>query len=283
MSMHKKTGPDGPKGSFRSAARRSNDPNLPGSEADEEIRATGDTDPDEPELAAAKRRKKLEEAFEAEEAAKAGDNETHDGAHESGYESTDEAPDPGAGTYSFSGLGRYRIRDRGDYLSIRGKGKLDPRTGQREITDDQLKMLLLTAILGKGFTKEIALYRGGRIDSTLTTRARIMLLSDRGLQDALQGRNPNLATSLKAEPPPWERGWLGEKLHASRYKEQIKKSIHEDDNSRYLFDKKLNSHFKDVNGRLLTDVVRKHHEEETGQPYAKSPIARAISHLNLFS
>jgi len=126
-------------------------------------------------------------------------------------------------------LGRYGIRSFGDdqddggWLRIRGKGPRNRQTGQREITDKQLRMLLMTAIIDKGFDETLYIYRGRKPDSQLTSRARTMLMVDAGLLTALEARGikpPQVVGILGEKPPSWVKSKYGTKMHEWAYKRQ---------------------------------------------------------------
>ena len=117
-------------------------------------------------------------------------------------------------------LGYYGLHDRGDYLRLRGTGPLDRRTNQRQITPEQVKMMLMVAILDKGWTKDLAIYRNGVIDSQLTSMAQTLLATDTGLIKALKGALPQMQKQLKAEPPPWCTNALSRWGHARRFRQQ---------------------------------------------------------------
>ncbi|MCB9990517.1 MAG: hypothetical protein H6867_03935 [Rhodospirillales bacterium] len=249
------------------------DPNQPGSDADTTIRMTGRERSDETEEGMeARRRRYLEEL---ERAAREQDEEKE---RQSGRKSDDKAgfakpegeeadapaSEDGQDLYEVEGLSRYGMKDKGDYMTLKGKGRKHPMTGEREITDKQLRMVLMTAVLHKGWQDNIAFYRGGRIDSQLTTRARLMMASDAGFMKACQGRNlPQVQTSLSETPPVWAESGFAKWSHARRYKAQTAEGERGDKKTIKETVNKLADKFRDAEGHSLKeDMTGKRRERE---------------------
>ena len=79
--------------------------------------------------------------------------------------------------YEASGFREFRdkyfsgIHDKGDYFKIsRGQGTKNPQTKERSLSDKQLRIAIMAAVLKKGYDK-LYFYNDTKIDSELTSRA----------------------------------------------------------------------------------------------------------------
>lgn len=179
----------------------------------------------------------------AEKAAKASFDERLDAAKSSVSED-ENGPTASVGTggndFDETFWGRMRSRqlgivDRGDYMSLAGKGRKHPFTGEREVTDAQLERMVAKAVLQKGWTKQIYIMRNGRIDEGLTMRAEKIFHDKLGCPDgSCEGITPKFCKSLSdimmsnpdnpAEDirgrPVWTDGWLATMMHERRVRSE---------------------------------------------------------------
>ena len=150
-------------------------------------------------------------------------------------------------------IGHYGLRDKGDYLTLRAKGDRG-QDGKRAVTDQQLRMLLLTGIMEKNW-KNIQIMRGGRVDSQLTSRAKIMLGTDKFLQEALgEKANTPVIPSLTEEPPPWCKSRISQWGHRRRYNEQVRNNLREDKKS-LKHGKRLAKYMEGEDGKSLAQTM----------------------------
>jgi|GEM_PF-4754791 len=96
------------------------------------------------------------------------------------------------------------IEDKGDYYRVSGVDKKNPMTGKREVTDAQLRVIITTAVMTKGWDT-IYFYNGNRLDQQLTARANALLKTELGAPGhKLDGYNARVsANPLKPGEEPW--------------------------------------------------------------------------------
>ncbi len=168
--------------------------------------------------------KAMEEDKDAEKA-----GQDKDGKKGAAVDDTEDSEEEKNSLYDVSGFGRHGITDKGDYLKLKGKGKRDPRSGQREITDTQLRLTLMMVVLNKGWGKDITIYRGSNIDPSLTSRANIMLQSDPAFTKACRGCDiPRAETTLKEEPPAFAKSGWARWTHKRKFEAQQKTFARQD-------------------------------------------------------
>lgn len=180
----------------------------------------------------------------------------------------------------------YGLLDRGDYLRLRGTGPLDRRTNRRQITPDQVKMMLLVAITEKGWTKDLAIYRNGVIDSQLTSMAQSLLATDPGLIRALEVRKcsaPQMQKQLKADPPPWCKTSLSQWGHSRRFRQQEFENLQGMHTSLKAAEKLAKNFKGQVEGSsTLRDEIRKE-REKMGQTILDQRMFGLLKLRHLFS
>lgn len=105
---------------------------------------------------------------------------------------------------------KFGIKDKDDYLKVsRPTGEKDPRTGERMVSDNQLRAMILKGAFDKGF-KEMRFYKGYELDHQLTSRAQDMLgkmvVSDKFLtkgERELLGGVQIISSPMKRGAEPW--------------------------------------------------------------------------------
>ncbi len=210
-------------------------------QADEQALEAGDSEPAETVMVTGLAEGEEEEANldRLERTAKASFDERLENAKSS--LSPDE-DGPTAGVRAFGSdfdetfWGRWRSRqlgivDRGDYMSLAGKGRKHPLTGEREVTDAQLERMVAKAVLQKGWTNQIYIMRKGRIDAGLTARAEQIFHDKLGCSGGVcEGCSPRFCKGLSeirtpnpdnpAEDmqgrPVWTNGFLSSMMHDRR-------------------------------------------------------------------
>lgn len=191
-----------------------------------------------------------------------------------GYIASDANPSQAfgaaSGGFAIKNGGRYGIHDKGDYLSLGGKGRKGP-DGEREISDAQLRMMLMTAVIAKGWTDELAFYKGNRIDGQLTMRAKSMLSSDPGLHAAFKAAGvtqiPQLQTELVKEAPPWLSSRFAQRRHEARFNKQERKNAADTEKALKAAEKLSRNFNGDVD--LGAGVKEQRHER-----FGQTPVER---------
>lgn len=260
-----------PKNVFNNIALDDGDDTLPEDYDDEgerlDIGVIGTVDPAEEEEEAAQiRRKKylkaLDEQFQADEEKKRKAGIEADDKNEPKPDPDDEKDEM---KFVSRRLGRYAIRDRGDYLLMRGQGQRQNPNGPRMVETEQLRMILLTCILDKKMDS-IQFVRNGTIDSQITSQARSLLATDDFLQKALGDKvNTPILTTLQKDPPAWCTNGLSKWMHKRQYNAQMSRSRHQTRESMRLGASKLGDKLVDKDGKTLTQKM-KEEAEKTGQP-----------------
>ncbi len=125
---------------------------------------------------------------------------------------------------------RYRIYNTADdYITVKGLYKTDPRTRQKTIDPDRLRMALMNCIGDKGWTDGIAIYTGNRIDQQATSQAQNMLANDPVLRRFMEVRGisnvPCQCQLDPASPPKWLTSDADIAKHERRCEKEAKEGL----------------------------------------------------------
>ena len=101
---------------------------------------------------------------------------------------------------------RWGLYNRGNHIAMKAAGKMGPG-GVKQVTPDQLRAMLVEAIVGHGWTEELSFYKGYKYDGQLANQAEAMLATDAPLQKILQNHGitqmPRVQKSISETPPEW--------------------------------------------------------------------------------
>ena len=101
------------------------------------------------------------------------------------------------------GLG-LKETDRGDYFNITAAGDRNPYTGQKMLSDRQLREVILRLVKEQNAAM-IYCYKGNEIDPQLTQRAQKMLIDMMQPGHILEGFQVSVSKTRMEELEPWKR------------------------------------------------------------------------------
>ncbi len=113
-------------------------------------------------------------------------------------------------TWETSVWGRYKHRvlmgvsDKDDYLVVDPRGRKNPQTRQKDVSDEQLRLMIVKGVLEKGF-QTLYFYKGNNIDPMLTSKAQQMLNDLMKPGHVLAGYNVGISTQKMEKLESWRK------------------------------------------------------------------------------